>query len=215
MNTVIDFFLVVVVGLVALPFLIGQNDASVWLSALALYISWLAAYYSTLRKYLSKPSFIVETNISRSPEGVPVNDISWFYRLKIRVNSETKVERCQVRLLQVLNMRDEDEGFDPLNFFWARQDDRNVESTPITLLGKDDYEYLDVAQFMNVSRKLRLRISTQKQLLARAGGSDFVETTTLAIKVGIFGDGAKTKILWVHLNWKERENYTESPYAME
>lgn len=193
-----------------------EESSNLAVAEIALAFSVVSTYLSVFRPYLNKPRFVVAPNVTKSPDNEIPTNLSWFFRLRISISSDLAVKNCAGRALACLHEDKRNSGLDPLNALWARQDDKNVDFEGLTIAGKDDFQQLDIAQYLNSNKILRMRLSSEKQLLARSGGLDFYPTEDYFVKVGLYGENAHSKIFWVRLSCvKERADLKAQPYDIE
>jgi hypothetical protein len=71
---------------------------------------------------------------------------SWFYRLRVENNGMLPAKDCVGRLIAICAGDKVLSNIDPMTLYWARQNKHN-QWQPVTIQGRRDYVYLDIAQF--------------------------------------------------------------------
>ncbi len=212
---------------VELYWIYAENALTIGIAstAISILIALPTFYFSLIRPNFALPEFKVDINVDAPKENTP--DPSWFYRLKISIDGRSAIDRCVGRMLRIVDNNQEPLSFDPLYFFWPRQDNKKDNGnfiypfSPIALHGEGDYQYLDIAQYKrydNGDEKLILRVLREGQALKEGeslGEGVGIQPGTYFIEVGLFGDGAKSKRVWVSLKMNDNEVIKEKPFELE
>jgi hypothetical protein len=176
---------VVIIVLVSIPLITQSVDnVPTYLAGLAAVVtSWISLYFSVVRQTLRRPNLKtepdVETALFDKKEGKKT-----YLRLKITNTGKSVAKNCVGRLVQLVDEDGKSIRYDPLYFFWARQDDELVDFAPVNIYAGDS-EYLDIAGIRHKEKIVKFRISSRKQPLPL--GKVF-PLKSYFVKVAIYGD---------------------------
>lgn len=176
----------VLIAVVSVPIINGSVDkmAEYGAGVAALVTSWIGLYFSVIRSAMRRPVLKAESNsgtiVIEKKEGRKT-----YLRLKVSNTGQTVARNCVGRLLEIRDHLGKPIQYDPFYFFWARQDDVNVDFTPSQIYA-GDADFMDIVRIRHKDRTVKLRISTKGQFVPQGVYFPLEEYYLL---VGIFADG--------------------------
>jgi len=184
---------ILIITLVSIPLLVGAiEDIYAYLAGLAGVIaSWIGLYSSVIRPVLRKPEVRLEPMTS-TVLFEPEEGSRTYLRMKVTNIGLTAAKNCVGRIVE---LRDEDNKqipYDPLYFFWARQND-DVGYRPVTIYTGDS-EFLDIARVSQRDMDFKLRVSTLGQPLP--AGTLYMPIKQYFLKIAIYADDMSPFQAW-------------------
>jgi hypothetical protein len=175
------------------PLLVGKvTDVGTYLASLAaIVISWITLYYSLLRPLLRKPVFKLEPNAGTVTFD-PKDGQKTYLRLRVTNIGTTAAKNCVGKILEI---RDEDKNiipYDPLHFFWARQNDEDVGFHPVNIYS-GDAEFLDIARIGHKNQNFKFRVSTLGQPLP---SGKYLPMKSYYFKLALYADDMEPFQTW-------------------
>lgn len=186
----------IIIVLVSIP-LVTQSVENIptYLAGLAaLVTSWISLYFSVIRQALRRPNLVIEpdtdTALFDEEKGART-----YLRLKVTNAGKSVAKNCVGRLVQLASQEGEPIRYDPLYFFWARQDDEVVDFAPVNIYAGDS-EFLDIAGVRHKEKTVKFRISSRKQPLPL--GKVF-PLEAFFVKVAVYGDDIVPMQSWYQI----------------
>ncbi len=203
-------FMIVLVFAFAYQSVLGRD----YLGSLGLTLSVLVAYLTILRPFLRKPMLLplIEENPIPSVSNLGQAP-SWFCRLRILNYGFSPARNCVGRLTEIWIKKGERLiKFDPLTLYWARQDMLHTGYHPITIQGRRDFEYLDVAQCPPASQISVLRVVLPKGMALpwmpddspSPDTSPGLRPGTYYFRIGIYADDANFGPTWFEITFYDQ-----------
>jgi len=188
---------ILILTVVSIPLIMGavENIYTYLAGSAGLIASWIGLYSSVIRPVLRKPEVSLEP-ITSTVVFEPEEGLKTYLRLKVTNIGLTAAKNCVGRILE---LRDEDNtqiSYDPLYFFWARQNDENVKDHPVTIYSGDS-EYLDIARIAQKDMNFKLRVSSMGQPLP---GGKYMPIKQYFIKLAIYADEMSPFQAWYRVN---------------
>jgi hypothetical protein len=178
---------VVIIVLVSIPLITRSvENVPTYLAGLAVIVtSWISLYFSVIRSVIRRPVLKTEVNsgtiIIEKKEGLKT-----YLRLKITNSGQMVAKNCVGRLLEIRDHLGNPVQYDPLYFFWARQDDVNVDFSPVQIYAGDS-EYLDTVRIGHKEKTLKLRLSTKRQFVPQGV---YFPLDDYYLLIGVYADDA-------------------------
>jgi len=188
---------ILIMTLVSIPLILGtvENIPTYLAGLAALITSWISLYFSVIRQVLRRPVINLEPSTS-TVVFEPEEGSKTYLRLKVTNIGQTAAKNCVGRILELRDQENKQISYDPLYFFWARQNDnKDVGHHPITIYSGDS-EYLDIARVAHNDMNFKLRVSTMNQRLPEG---KYMPIKQYFIKIAIYADDMSPFQAWYQM----------------
>lgn len=200
---------IVIIALISIPFVTGSvKDYQSYLVGLAAVVtSWISLYFSIIRQALRKPAIRLETNAGTITLD-PKEGQKTYLRLKVTNFGQSIAKNCVGRLLEVYDEDNKNIQYDPLYFFWARQNDEDVGFHPVNIYPGDAH-FLDVIRIGHKDQNFKFRVSTLGQPLP---SGKYLPMKSYIVKIAVYADDMEPFQAWYQIKLNKgslKDSYLE------